>query len=141
MKPLPHNEHAERVMLAGLLREPLANASVFDLVSAADLYVYAHQLVYAACRELFFALEDVTPANVYAALRVKRQLDELPTPRPAVYLWELHECDPTGASCRHAAEQVMVLSLRRQVIGRAREMAAQARRGNLTPGECMELLR
>jgi replicative DNA helicase len=120
---LSHDEDAERVVLAGLVREPELNAAAFGLL-ADDFYAYPHRLVFAAAADLWTRLEPVGLCEVYAELRATRQLADL-GPRPAAWLAELIEADPTGAYCLRAAEWVRVLALRRAVLGRCRETVAR----------------
>ncbi len=115
MKPLPHDAHAERVFLAGILAEPDANAAAFTLVAVADLYGFAHRLVYAAALELWSSYLEVSVADVYRRLWMRGQIRDLGL-SPAVYLWELFLEDPAGEWCLHAAHRVLSLSMDRAAI-------------------------
>lgn len=134
MTPLPHDAHAERVVLSGLLREPSLNAAVFGVLAAGDFYLFAHALVFDAALSLWAAFEAGGPAGVYAELRARGQLAELGG-RPGLWLAETYEVDPTGFDCRAAAERVRVLSLRRRLIRAARERLALLSAGGLSPDE------
>lgn len=139
MKPLPHNVHAERVLLSGLLREPELNEEAFTTVTVADLYVYSHRLVFGSAFDLWSAFRPVELAEIYYRLRLTGHLGELGL-EPAVWLWDLFETDPTGADCLHAAHVVLELSVRRRAITRQRERLADLEAGRLSPAELVEYL-
>ncbi len=137
MKPLPHDPHAERVFLSGLLREADANAVAFTLVAADDIYVWRHRLVYGAALELFNSFRPVTVADVYRRLWQRGQLRDLGHDA-AVWLWVLHETDPSGADCLAAADRVLALSLTRRALVRQRERLRDLEAGRCSPEEMAE---
>lgn len=124
MTALPHDAEAERVVVAGAVREPRLNAAVFDLLVAEDFYLYPHRLVYGAARRLWKGFAAVGLCEVYADLRARGELADLGA-WPALWLADLIEADPTGAYCLRCAEGVRVLSLRRAVLLRCRETVAR----------------
>ncbi len=115
MKPLPHDERAERVFLAGLMADPDVNATAFTLVAVTDLYGFAHRIVYAAAHELWSSYLEVSVADVYRRVWMRGQLADLGC-EPGWWLWELFLEDPAGEWCLHAAHRVLSLSLDRAAI-------------------------
>jgi replicative DNA helicase len=114
----PHNERAERVLLAGLIREPqlVTEACRHHGVRDGDLYVYAHRLVWDAAWSLIDSGLVPDLVGVYQTLRCRGQLKELPDWNAAVWLWELYETDPTGAWCDWACAEVVAYAQERAEI-------------------------
>jgi replicative DNA helicase len=119
--PLPHDARAERIALAGLLREPHLNRRAFAVLRPADFYEYPHRILYAVVYDLWvdFARE-VSLAAVYAELRARGQLAELGH-NPALHLADVWDADPTGWDCLRAARRVRRLARRVRRIVAARE--------------------
>lgn len=139
VRPLPHDDHAERVVLSGILREPHPNRRAFGELGVDDFYAYAHRLVYDAALSLWQAFEPVGLVEVYEELRRRGVLADL-GPNPAAWLADVYETDPTGFDCLHAAAELKRYSLRRSVVLRATEMMVDARTGRLSNDEYAAML-
>jgi len=140
MKPLPHDSFAERIFLSGILREPELNVLAFTRVAVADLYCHPHRLVYGAAMELWGAFCTVTVADVYRRLWLRGQIADLGH-MPAVWLWDLHEADPSGYDCLAAAETVLHLSRWRRALVAQRALLGELERGRVAPEELQEMIR
>lgn len=119
---MPHDEQAERVLLAGLMRERelVLRACEYSGVVVGDLYFHAHQLVWGAIWE-----GANGAAEVYRGLWLDGVLLELGL-RPALWLADVLDEDPTGAWCYTACRTIKDTSRRRDVIHKAREAIRDA---------------
>lgn len=133
----PHSERAERVLLAGLFREPdlVTRACIRHGVGESDLYFHAHRLVWRTVWDLVEAGVIPDLAGVYQVLICREQDRELNGDRSALWLAELYDADPTGAWCDWACEVVLWCSSRRAVIHRATESLRDAYDGVRATGE------
>ena len=125
----PHDERAERQILASLMRWPdVACPACLELgVETGDFYFHRHQLVFFAAWELVGSGCGTAPADVYLVLRGEGGLPELGH-NPALWLAEVY-----GEDVLHgvydALESVRWLAARREVIHRATEALRDAHDG------------
>ena len=129
----PHDELAERRLLAGLMRCPeLVCPACLDAgASGESLYFHSHQIVWAAAWDLVGRGCDTGPADVFDAVRAAGLLGELGgangwAGRPALWLAELWDEDPTGAWCYDSLIRVEDCRVRRDLIHRANEVLRDA---------------
>lgn len=124
----PHDERSERVLLAGLFRDPALVGAACERhgVAESDLFFYSHRVVWRAVWTLINAGVEPTLATVYQMLLIDGTAKELDRDNPALWLAELYDEDPTGAWCDWAARVVLRDSARRASIYRANEMLRDA---------------
>lgn len=124
----PHNEQAERRLLAGLLREPqlVTEACIRHGVTEGALYFHTHRLVWDAAWSLIDSGAVPDLVGVWQVLVCRGQERELPHP-PALWLAELYDADPTGAWCDWACGLILEAAAVRSVIHRATEMLGNPR--------------
>ncbi|WP_045076239.1 replicative DNA helicase [Psychromicrobium lacuslunae] len=86
---------AERSVLGSVMLSRSALVDVVEVVSAADFYRPAHEMIFTACLGLFNRSEPVDPVTVAAELSAQGTLHKC---GDAVYLHELVQAVPTAAS-------------------------------------------
>jgi replicative DNA helicase len=125
---LPHNRRAERIVLAALMREPqlATEACIHHGVTEADLYWYAHRLVWSAAWGLVESGAVPDLVGVWQVLVCRRQTREQDPETPALWLADLYDADPTGAWVDWSCVCVREAATRRDVIHRANELLRDA---------------
>jgi hypothetical protein len=128
---------AERIVLAGLMRAPEVNAvKLRGRVWPADFGYQVNGWLFAQCLDLWRDVK-ATPLDLGALFGRLATLTGPGLsradfgPRPAVWLWEVYESDPTGAWCGWAAGKVRNLAERRRIIHAARVRIRDAEDGVL----------
>jgi replicative DNA helicase len=124
----PHNEDAERRLLAGLLREPLlvTEACIRHGVKEEHLYFHPHRLVWGAAWSLIHSGGVPDLVGVWQTLVCRGQQRELDPRAPALWLADLYDEDPTGAWCDWSCELIREAATRRDLIHRANEVLRDA---------------
>jgi replicative DNA helicase len=133
----PHSRHSERVLLAGLFREPdlVTRACIRHGVAEGDLFFHPHRVVWRAVWDLVRAGVVPTLAGVYQLLLCTNDARELCPVNPALWLATLFDEDPTGAWCDWACVVVLRESRRRELIRAAQEAMRDAYDGVLATEE------
>ena len=91
-------------------------------VTEADLFFYAHQLIWNAAWSLVDSGAVPDLVTVYQTLQCRGELRELDAINAALWLADLWEADPTGAWCDWSCQLVKHASRQRQMIHKAKEM-------------------
>lgn len=121
----PQNLAAERAVLGGILRWNAALLDVAAVLRAEDFYTYGHRLVFAAMVRLFEAGKPIDLVTVAEELRLAGAAkDVLPS-----YLAGLWVEVATGANAAWHAGLVREVSVRRQLVHAAAQIAADAQAG------------
>ena len=130
-----HDREAERRLLGGLLRWNAIIPEAAEVVTADDFADHAHGLIFRALLDLDAAGK---PADMVTAADLLAQRGQLDDAGRYAYLFELWECDPTGANALHHAAIVRGLSLRRRLTVVAAEIARDAEDGVAPPDDLVE---
>jgi hypothetical protein len=155
---MPHDPHAERLVLSGAMRDGdrvFAAAADAGLV-AADFYDYAHRLVYATAFDLWNGFRPCDPASVYRVMRRRGDACELGL-RPALWLADVYDeppwpaampeardypaCGMAAAAPVEAIDDVIRHSQMRDVIHAALAAIAEARDGHMSPRPRLKVFR
>jgi replicative DNA helicase len=119
----PHNRDAERSVLGGILRDPVALPDVQQVIRAESFYFDAHQKIYRALCELADENRPLDVVSLHDRLQQSQQLADVGGPE---YLAELWEAVPTGANAEYHAKIVRDCALNRDLIHAATEILRDA---------------
>ncbi|WP_433717375.1 replicative DNA helicase (plasmid) [Nocardia sp. CA-084685] len=109
----PHDVVAEQSVLGGMLLSKDAIAEVASVLTAADFYRPAHQVIFEAIAELFATGEPADPVTVAAGLDRRRALKRI---GGAPYLMTLTQTVPTAANAGYYAEIVAEKAILRRLV-------------------------
>lgn len=125
----PHNELAERRLLAGLLREPqlVTEACIHHGVTVEDFFHSHHRIVWNAAWSLIDSGLVPDLAGVWQTLVCRGEERELDAASPAAWMADLYDEDPTGAWCDWSCVVILELAKERAVIHSAHAMLADPR--------------
>lgn len=110
----PQNIEAEFSVLGGLMLEREAFDQVSDLISAADFYKPAHQIIYSVITELHQKAQPIDLVTVSNLLQTKNELDIIGGPE---YLLSLLDKVVSAANIDSHAKIIHEKSLLRRLIG------------------------
>ena len=129
----PHSLGAEQSVLGSLLLESAALARIADLISAADFYSHAHNVIFSAIAAM------VRRGDAVDVITVFDELEGEPEDYGGIaYLNALAQSVPSATNVRRYAEIVAERSTRRKIIARADEMAARAFSQASSPAQILE---
>ena len=109
----PHNIDAEKSILGGLMVDPEAFDSVFEVLTATDFYKLAHQKVYQAIVDLTNRKEPVDVITVNNTLTQKKELESI---GGSGLLAEIMNQYPTAVNIGQYARIVKEKALLRRLI-------------------------
>ncbi|MCB0377632.1 MAG: replicative DNA helicase [Bdellovibrionales bacterium] len=113
MRTPPHNLDAERSILGGLMVEPEAFDSVFEILHPNDFYKVVHQKIYQVILDLHNRKESVDIITVNNALTQKKELEQIGGP---AVLAEIMNQYPTAINIQQYAKIVKEKALLRKLI-------------------------
>lgn len=110
----PHNVEAEQAVLGGIFLRNSVFHTLVDVLSPEDFYLPAHQIIYAACLELYRSNAPVDLVSTAAYLKDREQLEPV---GGSAYLAELAQTVVSGANAEYYSTIVRDKSLQRSLIG------------------------
>jgi replicative DNA helicase len=117
----PQHIEAEQAVLGAMLMSPDAVIEALELLDEKDFYKRAHQIIFAAMRDLAERGQPVDVITVTAALQAKEgALDAIGGPQ---YIASLAASTPTALHLEHYANIIAEKSLLRRIIATATEIA------------------
>ena len=131
----PSDLEAEESVLGAMLLSQHAIESVIDSLTAPDFYRPAHGLIYDTIMRLHMNGTKADAVTVGDALRGSDLLAEI---GGSSTLISLMANTPNTSAARHYAEIIMNHSLRRRLVGEARELIEQASDLSLDVGDVLE---
>lgn len=120
-KQAPSDHAAERAVLGAILSEPSTLGDVAGVLDAGDFDLPAHRVIFAACLEMAEAGKELDQLTLSAALRSSGKLTEAGGP---AYLSKLQGEAYTTSNAVIYAKLVKAASIKRQVLGACRDLAA-----------------
>ena len=131
----PQNLEAERSVLGSILldNEPLHDIVIF--LRAADFYRDAHQVIYAAIRDLYDANKAIDAVTLAEELKKRNQFDQV---GGHDILTEIVESVPTAANAVYYANIVKEKSTNRLLIESATEIIRDGYSNQFTAQELLE---
>jgi len=131
----PQNLEAERSVLGSILldNEPLHDIVMF--LRADDFYRDAHQVIYAAIRDLYESGKGIDAVTLAEALKQRGQFDSVGGHE---ILAEIVESVPTAANAKYYANIVKEKSTNRQLMDSATEIIRDGYSNQFTAKELLE---
>ena len=131
----PQNLEAERSVLGSILldNEPLHDIVMF--LRAADFYRDAHQVIYAAIRDLYDAGRAIDAVTLAEELKKRNQFEQIGGHE---ILTEIVESVPTAANAKYYANIVKEKATNRQLIESATEIIRDGYSNQFTAQELLE---
>ncbi len=131
----PQNLEAERSVLGSILldNEPLHDIVIF--LRAEDFYRDAHQLIFAAIRDLYDANKAIDAVTLAEELKKRKQFDSVGGHE---ILTEIVESVPTAANAVYYASIVKEKATNRQLIESATEIIRDGYSNQFTSQELLE---
>ena len=123
---LPHDEHAERAVLATLLSSPCSISKVGDALTLNLFYSERHRSIAAAITDLLNNRRGIDLVTLSAELKRRDQLDEI---GGRLYLLELAAQFTTGENLPFHVALLAEKEMQRRRIGISARILEQARRG------------
>ncbi|GGI95177.1 replicative DNA helicase [Alicyclobacillus cellulosilyticus] len=131
----PQSLDAEQAVLGAMLISADAVAVAVEWLEPEDFYVQAHQVIFAAMRELYEAGQPIDVVTTTAQLQAKEGL--LEQAGGLEYIANLAEAIPTALHIEQYVQIVRDKSLLRNIIRVATEIAQEGYRGELSGEELL----
>ena len=115
----PHNDDAERSVLAAILIDPDAIVKVADILAPESFYQPANEAIYQGMQNLY---EDRQPIDVVTLTDQLRKMKKLTKVGGTAVVAELSNILSTSANVKHYAELVADAHIKRRVISMSAEL-------------------
>lgn len=119
----PQSVEIEEVVLGAIMLEREAISKIIDIMMPESFYKHVHQIIYAACIELFKENQPTDVLMVVEKLRTQEKLDEVGGP---FYLTTLLDRVGSSANIEHHAKIIQQKHISRELIRIGSEMQTKS---------------
>lgn len=124
----PYSEEAEKAVLGSAILEPSVIDKIAERLKPGDFYRQAHQRLFQVIGEMRENKKPIDLVSLTEELHTRKLLDEV---GGVTYLNELSNSVPTTANADFYAKIIEEKAIRRVLIAKASQMAAQAQEANI----------
>jgi replicative DNA helicase len=124
----PYSEEAEKAVLGAAILEPSVIDKIAERLKPGDFYRQAHQRLFQVIGEMRENKKPIDLVSLTEELHTRKLLDEV---GGVTYLAELSNSVPTTANADFYAKIIEEKAIRRVLIAKASQMAAQAQEANI----------
>jgi replicative DNA helicase len=124
----PYSEEAEKAVLGSAILEPSVIDKIAERLKPGDFYRQAHQRLFQVIGEMRENKKPIDLVSLTEELHTRKLLDEV---GGVTYLNELANSVPTTANADFYAKIIEEKAVRRVLIAKASQMAAQAQEANI----------